>query len=86
MRRLVNQTLAPRSPAAQTRHVGLGPRLVDEDQTPCINFAGERSPVVAALDDIRAVLFRGVDRLFLKVRPNSFNASQIAETEHTVPN
>jgi hypothetical protein len=39
MRNLVDEALAPWRPAAQPGHVGLGPGLVDEHQSPGIDAA-----------------------------------------------
>ena len=47
LRDLVDEALSLRRPAAKPGHVGLGPRLVDEDQTPGIDAALIGSPARA---------------------------------------
>ena len=56
MRRLADQPVAARTPAAQGGHVGLGPGLVDKNQTPGIDARLAGLPLQAAPGDIRAVL------------------------------
>lgn len=65
VRRLVHQPLAAFAAAAQPRHVGLGPRLVDEDQPRDVERRLICTPVFATLGDVRPVLLARVERLFL---------------------
>jgi hypothetical protein len=44
--------LAARRPPPQWRHVGFGPRLVDEDQPGRIDLAAVFTPLRAAADDV----------------------------------
>ena len=46
------------------RHVGRGPRLVDEDETLGIEIGLALEPVFTPLQDIRAILLAGVRGLF----------------------
>ena len=56
MWRLADQPATARTPAAQRGHVGLGPGLVDEDQTLGIDARLAGLPLQAAPGDIRAIL------------------------------
>ena len=59
------EPLAPHAPAAQRRHVGLGPRLVDEHQVPGVKPALVELPAGTAPGNVRALLFACLDGLFL---------------------
>jgi hypothetical protein len=82
MRDLVDQTLTAGGPAAETRHVRLRPRLVDEDQAAAVGVTSPRTPFGPPFDDVRTTLLRGVDRLFLNDKPSSFNATQMVVVAH----
>ncbi len=69
MRNLVDEALAFRRPAAQPGHVGLGPGLVDEHQSPGIDAALIGSPARAMAAYVRAVLLARDEGLFLNVTP-----------------
>ena len=58
------QTFAFRAPAAQWRHVGLDPGLVDEDQPPRIEPGLPGAPAVAPARDIGAGLLKGEQCFF----------------------
>ena len=58
------QSLAARGAAVRARHVGLGPRLVDEDEALGIEVELAFEPVLTPLHDVRAFLFGGVRGLF----------------------
>lgn len=64
VRQLGIQRFAPAIPAAPTRHVGLDPGFVDEDQTagrdPGLVFTPPETPPC----DVRPVLFGGVNGFF----------------------
>ena len=85
VRPLVDHALAPRRPAVGAGHVGLGPRLVDEDEAVGFGAWLPRTPGRAALLHVRAVLFRRMDRLFLYVSPCRRNAWSTAETPQSTP-
>jgi hypothetical protein len=51
----------------RSRHVGGGPRLVDEDEAIRIEVELTLKPSLALPQDIRAILLRGVGSLFLRV-------------------
>ena len=63
-RRAADQSLAPRRPAAQRGHVGLGPRLVDEDEMPWIKSPLILLPLRAPPCDLGAQLFGGKNAFF----------------------
>ena len=55
--------------SAQTSHVGLGSRFVQEDQARRVEPALEPMPFFASLRDVGSVLFACSERLFLYVSP-----------------
>jgi len=65
--RLGDQPAAARPPAPKRRHVGLGPRLVDEDQTPRIEVRLAVKPGLPLAQDVGTVLLGRVGCLFLRV-------------------
>ena len=69
LRDLVDEALSLRRPAAKPGHVGLGPRLVDEDQTPGIDAALIGSPARAMAAYVRTILLARDEGLFLNVTP-----------------
>ena len=62
-------TLAPLSSPAQAGQVGLGTRLVQENQFRRVETGLLAPPGAARTCDIRAVLFTGSECLFLYVSP-----------------
>ena len=58
------QPLALRSPAAQRRHVGLDPGLVDEDQLVRIEARLQRAPALPPADDTSPRLLKREQRFF----------------------
>ncbi|ESW66488.1 hypothetical protein X773_31000 [Mesorhizobium sp. LSJC285A00] len=58
------QPLALRPPASQRSHVGLDPRLIDEDQALRIKAGLPRSPSLAPAGNISARLLKGEQRFF----------------------
>ena len=62
--------LTPRSATAQAGQVGLGPRLVEEDQFGGIEARLATPPRPARPRDIPAILLAGAERLFLYVSPS----------------
>jgi hypothetical protein len=64
VRNLGMKPLTPSAPAAQRRHIRLGPGFVDEDETARINLCLTRLPSAAATGDVRAVLLAGCDGFF----------------------
>jgi hypothetical protein len=65
--RFSGQALSARRPSPQRRHVGLGPGLVDEDQTAGVYASLIGHPLQAAARNIRPVALAGDHRLFLNV-------------------
>ncbi len=63
------EPLALGSTAAKARHVGGRPGLVDEDEPSRIEVELALEPGFPARQDVRTVLLRGVNTLFLNVRP-----------------
>ena len=61
--------LSLRRPAAKPCHVGLGPGLIDEDQTPGINAPLVGAPARAMAAYVRAILLARDEGLFLTVTP-----------------
>jgi hypothetical protein len=57
-------TLALGSPAAQRRHVGFDPGLVDEDQTAWIEARLKRSPTLAPAGNVGARLLKREQSFF----------------------
>ena len=64
MRGEAAQALASRSPAAQRRHVGLDPGLVDEDQPPRVEAGLPGSPTLPPAGNVGAGLLKGEQRFF----------------------
>jgi hypothetical protein len=60
-------------------HVGLGPGLVDKDQVFGVKPALVLLPPLAPAGNVGAVLFAGVQALFLNVMPSR------AKNAHTAP-
>ena len=59
LRDLGPQPLTARPPAPKRRHVGLGPRLVDEDQAGRLDPALARRPLQPPARHVRAIPFAG---------------------------
>nr|BAT26800.1 hypothetical protein [Aurantimonas coralicida] len=64
MWRKTTQALALRAPAAQRRHVGLDPGLINEDQPLWIDPGLPRSPAPPSAGDVDACLLQGVNSLW----------------------
>ena len=64
VRNFGNERLAATVPAARPRHVGFGPRLVDEDEARRINPALIFLPARAAARDVWPVLLGGEQGFF----------------------
>jgi hypothetical protein len=64
MRRFGDQPLAPRRAAVGTRHVGLGPGLVDEDKARRIKPPLILFPLRPPPGDVRTILLAGVQTFF----------------------
>jgi hypothetical protein len=71
-RRGARQPLATRRPAAQRRHVGLGPCLVDEDQAGGVDPRAELQPLRTPARDIGTGALVGDQRLFLYVSASAW--------------
>jgi hypothetical protein len=67
---MADQSFALGRTTAQTRHVRLGGRLVDEDKPGRIEPALPAFPSPPGLGDVRSVLFGRMERLFLYVSPS----------------
>ena len=70
MRHSGDQALADGRPSVRPGHVGLDRSLVEKDQAPWVQAGLAIAPCRPSLSDIRTVLFGGVERLFLCVRPS----------------
>ena len=68
-RGVIVQPLAATHPAPQPRHVGLGRRLVDEDQPPGRPLPLILFPELSLLGDVSAILFAGPQRFFYSGSP-----------------
>jgi hypothetical protein len=66
-------------------HVGLGPGLVDEDQAFGVEPALMFLPALAPAGDVGAVLFAGVQALFLNVMPSRAKNAQSAPWLTLIP-
>ena len=64
MRGKAAQAFAFRSPAAQRRHVGLDPGLIDEDQPARVETGLPGAPALSPPCDIRAGLLKGEQCFF----------------------
>ena len=80
VRRLVDQSLTARRPASQSSHIGLGPGLIDEDQTIGADPRLDSLPRRAAARYVGAILLRRVERLFLKDNPSRLSAMKTADS------
>ena len=67
LRHLGDQTLASGATAMHAGHVGLDPRLVDEDQSCRRDLALMGLPLPAPPGDIGTILLAGAQALFLKL-------------------
>ena len=61
---LSDEALASLRPAARAGHVGLGPSLVDKDQTTWIKTVLMALPAITPTRHVRPVLLGGVQRFF----------------------
>ena len=64
VRHLRLQAFATATPAAQRRHVGLGPGLVDEDEPADVEARLQSLPAGASARDVRPILLAGVNGFF----------------------
>lgn len=58
------QAFAFKTPSAQRRHIGLDPRLVDEDQPARVEACLKGAPALASPGDVGASLLKGEQRFF----------------------
>ena len=70
VRRAADQSLALGGATPQPRQIGLGGRLVDEDQPRRVEPALAPPPAASGPRHVRPVLFRRMERLFLYVSPS----------------
>jgi len=61
------QSFAAAATTVRSGHAGRGPGLIDEDETLGIKIELLLEPGLAALPDVRPILFAGVRGLFLRV-------------------
>ena len=73
----VDQPFAARRATLQADHVGLGPGLIEEDQFAWVQAGLGLTPFSTGAGDVRAVLFGGVQGLFLRVR---FRCAKVSQT------
>jgi hypothetical protein len=64
----IDHPLTALRPTVSTGHVGLGPRLIHEDQVRQIQLGPLGLPHLALGRYVRSVLLAGVERFFLKRR------------------
>jgi hypothetical protein len=64
VRHLGDETFTPGAAAMGSRHVGLGPGLVDEDQARRVEPTLILLPLRAAVGDVRSVLLAGAQAFF----------------------
>src|SRR5262249_47434317 len=79
IRNRCDESLATRSAAALTRHVGGCPGLIDKDQTIWIQARLVGAPNLPRGRNIRPLLLGGVKRLFLSVSPRARRKRPIEE-------
>ena len=82
MRGVAHQSFAFGRTTTQPGHVGLGGRLVDEDQPRRVEPTLAAPPSPPRLGDILAVLLGRMERLFLYVSPILVKTQWIAATVH----
>lgn len=80
MRRVADQSLALGRTAPQSRQIGFGGRLVDEDQPRRVERALLPPPAAPGPRHVRPVLFGRMERLFLYVSPSLLTTQWIAAT------
>ena len=71
--------------SAQTRHISLHPRFVDEDELFGIEIQLPFKPVFSPLSDVGAILLAGVRGLFLNVRPQRSRKAHRVERDTFTP-
>lgn len=64
-----DQPLAPWRSPAQTRHVGLHPALIEEDQARRVEAGLRLAPFQPGLGNVGAILLFSMGSLFLNVSP-----------------
>ncbi len=64
LRHLGEETSPPPATTVRAGHIGLGPGLIDEDQTPRVEAMLILAPLPAPADNVRAILFAGAQGFF----------------------
>lgn len=82
MRCAIDHALSVRCATTQACPVRPGPRLVYEYQSFCVDARLDVAPRFATPRNVRAVLLRCMDCLFLKVKPSRLSARQMADSAH----
>src|SRR5437588_10293399 len=82
---LGEQAPAARGAAVEPGHLGAGAGLVDENELIGIDEGLRRAPDPAPRRDVRTVLLRGAERLFLNDRPRRATADHIAPLLNRTP-
>ena len=77
------QSFAPGGAPAQPRHVGGGPRLVDEHQPFGIESGLTVEPGLAPLYDVRTIPLGGVGGFFIRQAQRSRNVHRVARAART---
>jgi hypothetical protein len=62
---VIDDALATQGSPPKTGHVGFRGGFVNEDQAPAVELQGPGLPLLAAFDNVRAILFAGRQRFFL---------------------
>lgn len=82
---LFHQSHADRSAAVAPRHVGFGPRFINENDFVGIDLLLRSSPLGTLLDDIGAILLAGNQRLFFRDCFNARQALQMVAKQTSTP-
>src|SRR5213075_740728 len=85
VRDLGDQPLAASAASMRARHVGLGPSLVDEDETGGIKPPLVLLPLRSSPGDLGALLLAGVQAFFLELIPSCSQKCQTAKQLTLIP-
>ena len=80
------RTLANRSPRVRAGHVGRSTKFIQKNKLIRLYLSELLEPLIACLLHVRAVLLRGVQRLFFRGSPSFPHARQSVGTLTLFPN